>query len=233
MIWPALLLGLAGSLHCAGMCGPLMLALPTPATSRTQWLIGRFAYQGGRILTYAVMGALFGLLGQALVLAGFQRALSIALGAAMLAAALITPFAGYSLADRLGLTRAVRALKRVWAGWWGRRDIASLSILGALNGLLPCGLVYVALAGAAATGSAASGTVFLAVFGLGTLPMMLALSLAGSKIAPPLALRLRRLVPVAVGVVGLLLILRGLDLGIPYLSPKLHADSPAHSCCHH
>jgi hypothetical protein len=179
------------------------------------------------------MGAVFGLLGQAVVFAGFQQALSVGLGVVLVAAALITPFAGQTVADRMGITRAVGALKRAWAAWWGRRDVASLSVLGALNGLLPCGLVYVALAGAAATGSAGSGTLFMALFGLGTLPMMLALSLAGSKITPPLALRLRRLVPAAVGVVGLLLILRGLDLGIPYLSPKLHADTPAHGCCRH
>jgi len=109
-----------------------------------------------------------------------------------------------------------------------RRTFRSLALLGALNGLLPCGLVYVALAGAVSRGSLAAGILFMALFGLGTMPTMLAVSLSGRIL--PLAFRskLRAAIPVGVCLLAMLLILRGLALGIPYLSPDLAGGA---ACC--
>jgi uncharacterized protein len=222
--WTALVLGLAGSLHCAGMCGPLALALPTPATGAISFFAGRTAYNFGRIATYALLGVLFGTLGKTLFLAGLQRWSSIALGLALLA--------GFFSSNRLAAAKPISALvSRLRTGmsqFLRQRSFVSLAALGMLNGLLPCGLVYVAAAGATATGSLCGGALYMLVFGLGTLPLMMAISLSGNLISRSFRIKLSRVMPASVLLLATLLIFRGLGLGIPYLSPNLAADS----CCH-
>jgi hypothetical protein len=109
-----------------------------------------------------------------------------------------------------------------------QRSVGSLWTLGLVNGLLPCGLVYVACAGATATGSVPGGALYMALFGLGTIPLMLAISLSGRLVPFAWRLKLARVIPVSVLLLALLLILRGMSLGIPYLSPDLAVAS---SCC--
>ncbi|MBL9127553.1 MAG: sulfite exporter TauE/SafE family protein [Verrucomicrobiales bacterium] len=220
----ALLLGLVGGLHCAGMCGPLMLAMPVAGNTRGRFVAGRLAYQAGRIAVYAVLGALVGSVGRTLALAGVQRWVSLLLGILLLATLVLSPRALALPAITLGVAR----LRSTMAGFLQRRTVASLAVLGGLNGLLPCGLVYAACAAAAATGDIATGAATMAVFGLGTTPMMLGISLTGRLVPADIRIRLRHLAPVTMGLMGTLLVLRGLSLGIPFLSPDL-AD-PAH--CH-
>jgi len=230
----AILLGLVGSLHCAGMCGPLAIALPMPtagpdhrnSTSSTAFLLGRLAYNGGRIITYCLLGVIFGLAGKTFLMAGLQRWLSIALGAALLAGL----FASRRLALWQPVTRLVEALKRRMVHLLRRRSLASLGMLGLLNGFLPCGLVYVAAAGATATGSLLSGAQYMGLFGLGTVPMMLAISLSGRLVPFAWRLKLRKAIPISVCLLATLLILRGMELGIPYVSPILSPGQP--TCCH-
>ena len=223
-LWTAFLLGLVGSLHCAGMCGPLALAVPIPTRGVSRLVVGRAAYNLGRVTTYCGLGLVFGTIGRSLWLAGVQEWFSIALGTLLLI--------GLFVSRRRSLSPPVIALvNRVKFGMSGLLKSGSLSAsaaLGMLNGLLPCGLVYIACAGAAATGGIVSGFAYMAAFGAGTLPMMLAIGLTGKLI--PLTWRVRwvRALPVAVFLLGTLLILRGLSLGIPYLSPDLSAAS----CCH-
>jgi len=224
-LWTAFLLGLVGSLHCAGMCGPLALALPIAGHTTSSFLAGRLAYNAGRIVTYCVMGLVFGLLGQTLLLAGVQRWVSIALGIALLAGLL----ASRQLAAWLPIAKLVGYLKSAMSTLLRRRSFQALAVLGLLNGLLPCGLVYVACAGATATGDILSGSAYMAAFGAGTVPMMLAISLSGRLVPPSLRLALSKAVPVSVCLVAALLILRGLSLGIPFISPDL---SSGNSCCH-
>jgi len=224
----AFLLGLVGSLHCGLMCGPLVLALvkSRPAVSRG-WS-GGFAYHFGRIVCYGLMGLLLGGLSLVAVPSAFQRWLSIGLGAGLLAG-LLRPG---------GLSTTVPLMK--WIGFL-RRRVRELfqqettlvqATLGALNGLLPCGLVYVAAAGAAATGHPIKGAGFMLAFGLGTWPMMLAVHLAGRRFPLPARLPLGNVVRGTMGLMAALLILRGLELGIPYLSPKLPPASGAAGRCH-
>ena len=224
----AFVVGLVGSLHCAGMCGPLALALPHPGGGSVRFLTGRLAYNGGRLLTYIALGGLAGTIGQSLRLAGVQRWLSIALGISLLA--------GLLLARRMGawipVTVLVGGLKTRMAGLLSQPTLGAQTVLGMLNGLLPCGLVYVACAGAAATGHFARGAAYMAVFGLGTVPLMLAIGLSGALIPLSLRLRLRKAIPVAISLLGVLLILRGMSLGIPYVSPHLDATGSVASCCH-
>jgi sulfite exporter TauE/SafE len=223
----ALVLGLVGSLHCAGMCGPLALALPPAGKTATGHAAGRLAYNGGRIVTYCALGLLFGLLGKTLLLAGVQRWLSIALGVALL----VGLFASRQLALWRPMASLVERVKARMSFLLRRRSWAALFGLGLLNGLLPCGLVYVAGAGATATGSLVHGAIYMAAFGFGTIPMMLALSLSGRLIPFSLRLRLLKVVPVAVFLLASLLILRGMGLGIPYVSPTLSGGGA--SCCDH
>lgn len=230
----AILLGLVGSLHCAGMCGPLAIALPlqtstpTPGniSSSAAFLLGRIAYNGGRIITYCLIGVIFGLAGKTFLMAGVQRWLSMSLGIALLA--------GLVASRRLALwqpvTTLVESLKRRMAHLLRQRSLTALGMLGLLNGFLPCGLVYVAAAGASATGGIFSGAQYMAIFGLGTVPMMLAISLSGKLVPFTWRLKLQKAIPISVILLATLLILRGMELGIPYLSPVLSPGQP--SCCH-
>jgi len=224
--WTAFILGLVGSLHCAGMCGPLALALPAAGNTTSAYVLGRVAYNAGRIVTYCLLGIVFGLAGWTLLLAGIQRWVSIALGVVLL----LSLVASRKLVAWSPVTSLVERLKAPMSTLLRRRSLASLAVLGLLNGLLPCGLVYAACAGAAATGGVLAGAQYMALFGAGTAPMMLALGLSGKVVPVSLRLQLRKAIPVCLCLFGALLILRGLSLGVPYLSPDLSAGSP--SCCH-
>jgi sulfite exporter TauE/SafE len=221
----ALALGLVGSLHCAAMCGPLLLALPIPAEGAGSFVLGRLIYQLGRIATYCLLGLLAGLVGCSAWTAGLQRWLSIALGVAILLGFLLSRRAAVSAPA----VRLVGWLKGAMSTQLRRRGFRALALLGLLNGLLPCGLVYVALAYALAQGGLFHGMAYMALFGLGTTPTMLGIGLTGKLVSPTFRLKLRRVIPVGVCLVAGLLILRGLGLGIPYVSPALVAGVPA--CC--
>ena len=146
--WTAILLGFVGSLHCAGMCGPLALALPVVGRTRFSFILSRVIYNLGRLATYGSLGMAFGLLGATVALAGFQRGLSLAAGVTILIGLLA------SSRHALGIpaVKSVARVKAVLATMLQRRSFTALFALGMLNGLLPCGLVYVACAAATATG---------------------------------------------------------------------------------
>ena len=224
-LWTAFLLGLAGSIHCAGMCGPLALALPQAGRGLAGSLAGRAAYNLGRMVTYCLLGIVLGLLGKTAVLAGLQRTLSIVLGLTLVLGVLAT--------RKFALSRTsvwlVQRLKGHISGLLRRRSAVSLATLGLLNGLLPCGLVYVAGVAAIASGGIFKGALYMVVFGAGTVPMMLAIGLSGRLVPVNLRLRLLKAVPAVVCLLGALLILRGMSLGIPYVSPDISTSHPG--CC--
>lgn len=228
-LWTALLLGLGGSLHCVGMCGPLVLALSGGHQSRLRFIAGRLTYNAGRVATYALLGGLFGLFGHAVRLAGWQQTLSVALGLALLAAAL----APYAWRRRLDPTtpvaRLVAALKSALGKLFQRQTFPALFGIGLLNGLLPCGFVYLALAAALTQDGPLAGLSYMALFGTGTVPALLAVALAAPLIGPHARRWSLRLLPAALLLVGILLITRGLALDIPFISPVLaHAAPPCH-----
>lgn len=220
----ALILGVVGSLHCAGMCGPLALALPMTGNSRATFFLGRLAYNTGRIVTYCTLGAIFGLVGQTLALAGFQRWVSLAAGSAILVGLIVST----QFSTSLPVARGVAWIKSGLGVMLRKRSLSSTFALGALNGLLPCGLVYAACAGAVATGGFLSGAEYMTAFGLGTVPMMLGIGLVGQKLQFTLRFKLQRLIPASLILVAAMLILRGLSLGIPYLSPELAVGGSCH-----
>lgn len=227
-LWTALLLGFAGSLHCAGMCGPLVLALAKTRPRTMRESTGRVVHHLGRVAAYCLLGLLFGLLGHVAAPAGFQRWLSITLGIAL--------FAGLLIGARIPLAapvwKWVTLLKNSMRLLLQRHTLASQAAMGALNGLLPCGLVYVAAVGATATGHPLTGATYMACFGLGTWPMMLGIHLAGHRLPLPSRLPLRSVTRAAVCVMATLLILRGLELDIPFLSPDLSAAAGENPSCH-
>jgi sulfite exporter TauE/SafE len=211
------------------------MALPLDRTSWFTKVMGSLAYNFGRMITYALFGGLFGLIGQSIVIAGYQQMLSITLGVAILIMVLLPE----SLANKMRVTRFIYSyvgrVKARLAKLFYKSSYSSLFFIGSLNGMLPCGLVYLGIAGAIATGNSLSGSLFMAAFGLGTLPAMLGVSLAGSWISVGVRSKIRKAVPVFVGVMAVMLILRGMNLGIPYISPKAEITAEGcvkHSCCH-
>lgn len=214
MFWTAFLLGLAGSLHCVAMCGPLMLALPLDGAARRRVLGQTLLYQAGRIGTYGMLGLLFGLLGKGIALAGFQQGLSVVAGILILVAAFFTV-----QWERVALAMpGMQAMTR-----WVQRQIgmllrqhpngAALGV-GLLNGLLPCGLVYAAIAGAISMTSGWYGSAFMLLFGAGTLPLLIALMLTGQRFSPVWRSRFRLVQPLLLVITGYLLLSRGLHLDL-------------------
>lgn len=237
-MWPlvisALSLGFLGSFHCIGMCGPIALALPVQHLTGGRKMAGILLYNGGRISSYAMLGLFFGWLGRQFYLGGLQQWLSIALGAALLLIVLLQYVAGKHMpvAARIGwLTGGVR---KVLGKLLHRQQFSTLYAIGFFNGLLPCGLVYLGIAGSLATVHAYEGALFMAAFGAGTLPAMAAVTGARHLISLQIRNRVKRLIPVVITTMGLLLIVRGLNLGIPYISPSMHRDAPkvVEHCCH-
>jgi len=219
----AFLTGLFSSLHCVGMCGPIALALPKGNQGRSAFVANRLLYNFGRTLTYILLGVVVGLLGESIAFSGYQQGLSIALGIGLLIVGLLSlnnenRFLALPWLDKLML-RLRKALGRRLGNPTPK---ATLSI-GVLNGFLPCGFVYLALSGAAISGNVLDAASYMAFFGLGTIPMMLSVSLMGGLLKPEARRRLRPVMHAFVLIFATLLILRGLNLGIPYISPELPA----------
>jgi sulfite exporter TauE/SafE len=215
----ALLLGLLGSVHCIGMCGPIALSIPLRRERTQSLLSGIFIYNAGRAFTYAMLGAVSGLAGSAVKWAAGQQTLSIVAGSLILLALIVNAF-GKQLKKFSPFTKGFSTIRKVLGKLFKQNRYDALWLIGMLNGFLPCGLVYTALAGAAATGNFLNGAFFMFIFGIGTIPALFALSLAGTKISFSMRERMRKAVPVFVGIMALLLIVRGLGLGIPYISPS-------------
>ncbi len=218
-IYSAFLVGFLGSFHCAGMCGPIALALPLHDASKKNIIVGRLLYNSGRVITYAFLGLLVGILGHTISLAGFQGPLSVISGILILLAVLL-PFI-FRKFD--GLTRFSnlysKKLKSVFRTLFGQRSKLTLLSIGLVNGFLPCGFVYLALAAAIAGGSVGGSVAYMTLFGLGTIPMMLALSLIGNFGGPRISRIVNKVSPLIAVSVAIFLILRGVMM-------------TSQSCCH-
>jgi sulfite exporter TauE/SafE len=215
VFWTALVMGLVGSLHCVGMCGPLALALPYQTGSRVHALGQVLLYQFGRITTYSLLGAMIGFVGRGLFLAGWQSGFSIFLGILLLAAAIFAIDIEHRLASVSGIRQVHVWARKNLAKWMKQPGSTAMLFIGALNGLLPCGLVYMAVAGAVTANSIPEGAAFMAFFGLGTLPMMTAVAMAGQFISLKWRNRARKLLPLFLIIFALFFIARGLNFQMP------------------
>ena len=220
MLLTAFITGLVGSLHCLGMCGPIALALPRSGNALIGILPGRVLYNLGRVSTYTILGALAGILGHSARFAGIQQSLSVFLGILLLVLALFSlnvekRFFAIPVVERL-----LGKLRARLGRYLGNPSPGNFLSIGILNGLLPCGFVYLGLAGAASQGHIIDSMAFMAVFGLGTIPMMLGLGILGQKLPIGIKSKVRPFLTAFAIAFALLLIVRGLDLGIPYISPS-------------
>ena len=231
ILWTAFTIGLFGSLHCIGMCGPIALALPYQGNTKFATTFNALLYNFGRIFGYSIIGILPGLLGKGLFIAGFQKNLSLALGVFLLLAAIFSfnlerKIVTIPLIDRFNgfvQTRLSRLLKR--------RTRQTLFGVGFVNAYLPCGLVYMALAGALTQNSVLGGSYYMAMFGLGTIPMMLALGLSGQIISIRIRNMFRKMVPVFMLLFAALFIFRGLNIDLP-LDLQFWIDQGSPPRCH-
>ncbi len=213
-------MGAMGSLHCVGMCGPLALSLPVTRLTPGGKVAATLLYNLGRTTTYVFLGAVFGLIGLSFGLVGLQQGLSIALGIIILAV-LLWPKNNLVISGNGRLQKFFSGVRSKLGQLLKNEKYQSVYLIGLLNGLLPCGLLYMALAAAVATASIEKSILFMFFFGLGTIPLMWAFSFFGSFINLKGRQQLRKLVPVMFFFMACLLILRGLGLGIPFVSPAL------------
>lgn len=222
-------LGLFGSLHCVGMCGPLALALPAPFAKRSKQITSSLFYNAGRVVTYSLLGLLFGLIGKSFSLTGFQQIFSIIAGSSMLMLTVLyfvfkKSYQPQWFQDFTWKIQSLIAalLQKQTGSFW----------VGMANGLLPCGMVYAAVAGALVSNSVINAALFMASFGFATVPALLLLMLFGSGIPIHVRIKLRKLTPLVMMAVAALLILRGMNLGIPYISPQFHTAAAETINCH-
>ncbi|GGW96025.1 sulfite exporter TauE/SafE family protein [Salegentibacter mishustinae] len=233
MLISALIFGLLGSFHCVGMCGPIAFLLPVDHKNNVRKLGQISLYHFGRLSSYAIIGLLFGLLGKSFSLFGLQQQLSILVGALMILVILL-PYKKFSKYNgSKPIFKIVSKIKSNLGKQLKRKSPDTFYTIGFLNGFLPCGLVYMAVFGAIASATALEGSLYMAVFGLGTIPLMTTAIYLGNFINLNIRSKIRKAVPVFVILIGLLFILRGMGLGIPYLSPmEITPEITATQSCH-
>ena len=225
--------GFLGSLHCIGMCGPIVLALPVGNQGMLRYTLGRVLYNLGRVVTYSVMGGIIGLVGAGLSLAFLQQNVSIIAGAAILLVFVLQRFSHVALPSPLSFGSVLLKLQATIASLLKESSLPALFLLGTLNGLLPCGFVYLAITTAAVTADVLKGVIFMAGFGIGTMPAMVGFSFSPRLVSPGLRSKISRVLPAFTVLVGVLLIVRGLNLGIPFISPRLSGSDASEMMHHH
>ncbi|MEP5340462.1 MAG: sulfite exporter TauE/SafE family protein [Algibacter sp.] len=220
MLISAFVLGLLGSFHCVGMCGPIAFMLPVDRTNPYKKTTQIAIYHFGRLLAYAIIGLVFGLIGKSLFIFGFQQQLSIAIGVLMILVVVIPQktFNKYNFSKPV--YKAISKVKSALGNALKKKTADTFLTIGFLNGFLPCGLVYMALFAAIASGNVLSGSIYMAAFGFGTIPLMTTAIYFTQLLNGSMRQKVQNIIPVFVVVIGCLFILRGLGLGIPYLSPS-------------
>lgn len=230
MFYTALILGLVGSLHCLGMCGPIVLIVPKSGSAGAATVIDAGIYHAGRLSTYLAMGLIAGLIGGGFAVFTGQQTVSLVIGILILLFVLLPKGAMGKWNPSVKLGQYVIRLHSKASELHRKHGLATSFLIGAVNGLLPCGLVYAVVAGAIALSSVKASMLFMLGFGSGTVPMMLGVHLASNLITIKWRNRVLKLMPVAYGILGILFVLRGLDLGIPFLSPELGAEGATPKC---
>ncbi len=236
MIWQwiagGLMLGLFGSMHCVGMCGPLAMALPVHHLSNAKRFAALLLYQCGRIVTYASLGLLFGFAGRQIYIAGFQQGFSIGMGILVLILLILWYCYKKNVQPAFMLSFYKKVQGIIVALLRSEKHIFSYLLLGMANGLLPCGMVYVAIATALTTSTVNGSVLFMTMFGLGTLPAMMAIGYFGTSLSLNLRAAMRKAVPYGIALMAVVLILRGMNLGIPFISPILQSAPGGAVECH-
>lgn len=235
-----LILGLGSNFHCIGMCGPIAMAVPLNRSSNSRILFGILQYNTGRIASYTILGAIAGSVGLTINTFGLLQWLSIISGVLLVLFAWRKYF--YRLFPKLHVNPIFSVfISNALSKTMRSGSVFKLGILGSLNGLLPCGMVFVGLTNALLAGSIYGSSLAMLAFGLGTLPSMIIVALVANRVTPSIRRKMNKVVPYMLTVVGILIVFRGLNLNIPYLSPSVHEGDNATdssnkniemSCCH-
>ena len=219
MLLSGFIFGLLGSFHCIGMCGPIAFMLPVDRKNNTKRFFQIFSYHVGRLFTYSLIGLIFGLLGKGISIFGFQQQLSILAGIFIILITLLPNlFKKVNVANKI--SSIILKVKSALGQELKRKGNDTFFLVGFLNGFLPCGLVYMAVLGALATSNTLNAVLYMTLFGLGTVPLMTAFVYLGNIINNNWKNKIRKIIPIVVVCIGVLFILRGLELGIPFVSPK-------------
>jgi len=219
MVFAGVILGLLGSFHCIGMCGPIAMLLPISKVNTTKKHIQIILYHLGRILTYSLLGILFGIVGKGLFLTGIQQQLSIIIGIIMILL-IVFPKISHKLTFKISpLTKLLNGLKLQLGLYLKKESYYAIFIIGFFNGFLPCGMVYLALVGAVAMDSLLESITYMFLYGVGTVPLLSILIYVKNAFSNTFRNKLQKAIPVFVIIIGLMFIIRGLGIGIPYISP--------------
>jgi uncharacterized protein len=208
----ALMIGFFGSLHCVAMCGPIALALSGGGTVQFRFVLSRLIYNLGRVTTYCSLGLIAGLAGKTLLMAGFQSSVSIGIGIFMIVIVLWNRFISGKSLTSSSFYKINSLLKAVFAKAVSEKSNLNLYFAGLANGILPCGFVYLALAGAAVTQDVAQATVYMFLFGMGTIPAMMAISIFGNLAGIKLRNQFNLLAPFMMIILALFFIYRGINI---------------------
>lgn len=219
----ALLLGLTGSLHCIGMCGPIAMLIQ--GKNRNQLILNRVLYNLGRTATYVTMGIVVGFFGKIIQWGGWQGKISIALGLLIFVVLLIPAIQKLFLPS---LSRLVLKLKNAFTSQLQSRRPFSSTLTGMLNGFLPCGLVYASLAVALIQNSPWESAVVMALFGLGTLPMLLLAAYSWQAMKSAIPFSSAKLQTAMLVIVALVMIWRGVSAEM-----NVHDGHPVTECNTH
>lgn len=219
MLYTAFIFGLLGSFHCVGMCGPIAFMLPIDRTSRWKSIFQTFTYHFGRITSYALIGAIFGLLGKGFYFFGIQQQISIGVGVLMILS-VVLPKLFKSVPVAKPILKFTNIIKNSLGSSLKKKETSTFYTIGFLNGLLPCGLVYMALFGALTSSTFYEGALYMALFGAGTIPLMSAIVLLGNVSSVINRRKIQKVIPFVVVLIGCVFVMRGLGLGIPFISPK-------------
>lgn len=219
MYLSALIFGLLGSVHCMVMCGPIAMVLP-----KGKHFFNQVSYNFGRITSYLIIGGIFGLIGKGMFLAGLQQTISILAGVLLILVYFGSKSYSGNIIGTTFLNKILTSIRKSIGSNLTANKWYSRYLVGLVNGFLPCGLVYMAAVAAISKGSPEGGMAYMFLFGLGTVPMMAGLSISKQFLKAKQRVSLYRLVPFFVVVVSTLFILRGMNLGVPYVSPKLSIE---------
>ncbi|MFY7845600.1 sulfite exporter TauE/SafE family protein [Chryseobacterium gambrini] len=223
LVISAIGLGFASGFHCIGMCGPIALSMGLTKKQATNFYLQNLTYQFGRIFTYSLLGAILGIIGEGFEMAGFQKYLTIAVGILLIIMAIFS-FGGKDFASKIPFfSKFLFKVKSNLGRLLQKADYRSRFTTGLLNGFLPCGMVYMSLTASLASGGIWQGALYMALFGLGTLPFMFAVVLVGNLMNQAFRVKVLKVIPIVMIILGGLFIVRGMELGIPYISPRAEA----------
>lgn len=233
MLYTALIFGLISSFHCVGMCGPIAMMLPVDRTNEAKKILQILTYHVGKLTAYGALGLVFGLLGKSFYVAGWQQQMSIILGILMITVAIVPEkvFARYNFSKPV--YKIISNVKSNLGKQFKSKSYSSLFTIGLLNGFLPCGMVYVAIFGAIAMQSVSFGVLYMLLFGVGTIPMLTVVVYVSQFLSFSFRNTLQKVIPIVAIAIGMLFIIRGLGLDIPYVSPSnLSLFVQAEANCH-